>query len=302
MPVNSLNKGTDAVNDFLTFLDVEKNYSTETLKEYKYDLEMLDRFIDDKPINEYSTMEIRNFLLHLKRERHYSASSLHRKICSTRSFFKFLRQQQYISQNPAEAIESPKIARSLPKTMTVDEVSRLLNATKNERDRLIVTLLYSTGVRVSELCNINVGDVDVDQDLVHVVRGKGGKDRKIPLPPQVRLILQSYIKSTNSLKSDTPLFRNRSGGRLTARSIQRIIQKAKHTADISKKVTPHALRHAFATHLCDNDVSIRVIQELLGHSSLATTQLYTHVSLEHLRRTFNEGHPITTMDIENSAI
>ncbi|MFX0116045.1 MAG: site-specific tyrosine recombinase/integron integrase [Candidatus Hodarchaeota archaeon] len=292
-----MDKGPDAIEDFLTFLDVEKNYSGETIKEYKYDLEMLDRFIPAKPLMSYTTMEIRRFLQHLKRDRRYAAPSLHRKICSTRSFFKFLRQQNYITDNPAEVIESPKISRSLPKTLAIEDVSRLLTAAKTPRNRLVIILLYSTGVRVSELRNLSIGDIDFEQDLVHVVRGKGGKDRKVPLAPHVRSMLQDFISTLESKGPNTPLFRNRGGGRLTVRSIQRIIQKAKKNASISKKVTPHALRHAFATHLCDNNVNIRVIQELLGHSSLATTQLYTHVSLEHLRKTFNEGHPITSMDI-----
>ncbi|MHA2271843.1 MAG: site-specific tyrosine recombinase/integron integrase [Candidatus Hodarchaeales archaeon] len=292
-----MDKDINTIEDFLTFLDVERNYSGETIKEYKYDLQMLDRFIPDKRLADYSTMEIRRFLQHLKRERSYAPPSLHRKICSTRSFFKFLRQQNYILQDPTEIIESPKISRSLPKTLAVEDVSRLLDAARSGRDRLMIILLYSTGVRVSELCSLNIGDIDLEQDLVHVVRGKGGKDRKVPLAPHVRGMLTDFINTLDSKDSGAPLFRNRSNGRLTVRSVQRITQKAKKTANIPKKVTPHALRHAFATHLCDNNVNIRVIQELLGHSSLATTQLYTHVSLEHLRKTFNEGHPITTMDI-----
>ncbi|MFQ5981348.1 MAG: site-specific tyrosine recombinase/integron integrase [Candidatus Heimdallarchaeota archaeon] len=295
--MKSLDEGINTIDDFLTFLDVERNYSTETIKEYKYDLEMLNRFIPSKSLMGYSTMEIRRFLRHLKQDRSYAAPSLHRKICSARSFFKFLRQHGHISDDPTEIIESPKISRSLPKTLAVDDISRLLEATKNTRDYLIVILLYSTGVRVSELCHLSIGDIDFEQDLIHVVRGKGGKDRKVPLAPHVRDLIRAYAEKLGPPNSNLPLFRNRSDSRLTARSVQRIVRKAKLTAGISKKVTPHALRHAFATHLCDNNVNIRVIQELLGHASLATTQLYTHVSLEHLRKTFNEGHPITTMDV-----
>ncbi|MHA2233108.1 MAG: site-specific tyrosine recombinase/integron integrase [Candidatus Hodarchaeales archaeon] len=292
-----MDEGITTIEDFLTFLDVEKNYSSETIKEYKYDLEMLNRFIPSKSLMGYSTMEIRRFLQHLKQDRSYAAPSLHRKICSARSFFKFLRQHDYISDDPTEIIESPKISRSLPKTLAIDDISRLLDATKNTRDHLILILLYSTGVRVSELCNLSIGDIDFEQDLIHVVRGKGGKDRKVPLAPHVRDLIRGFVEKLGPPNSNLPLFRNRSGSRLTARSVQRIVRKAKMTAGIFKKVTPHALRHAFATHLCDNNVNIRVIQELLGHASLATTQLYTHVSLEHLRKTFNEGHPITTMDV-----
>ncbi len=290
-------KITDLINDFLTYLDVEKNYSPETIKEYKYDLEMLDRFLTDKPLITYSTMEIRKFLQHLKRDRNYAAPSVHRKICSARSFFKFLRQQNYISENPAEIIESPKIARSLPKTLTVDEVAQLVEATTSDRDRLLVIMLYSSGVRVSELCNLNFSDIDTNQEVIHVVQGKGGKDRKIPLSPHVKEHVLSFTMNSEILDPNNPVFRNRSGGRLTVRSVQRIIQKVRKNTNISKKVTPHTMRHAFATHLCDNNVNIRVIQELLGHSSLATTQLYTHISLEHLRKTFNEGHPINSMNI-----
>ncbi|MFX0124788.1 MAG: site-specific tyrosine recombinase/integron integrase [Candidatus Hodarchaeota archaeon] len=281
------------INDFLITLEIEKGYSPKTIREYSYDLKMFERFIYEKPLEETTTMDLRRFLIYLKRDKNYAARSLHRKICSLKSFFKFLKKEGLITANPTETIESPKIPKSLPKTITVEETLKLLTAPDNPRDKAILYMLYGTGMRVSELSNLNIEQIDLKDKIIHVVGGKGGKDRIIPLPNGIIKILEDYIKAREGAQDSTFIL-NRSGRRLTPRSIQRIVKKYKNAVNFSDKtLTPHTLRHAFATHLLSNAVDIRVIQELLGHASLSTTQLYTHVSLEHLRKSYDLGHPLS---------
>ncbi|MHA2244645.1 MAG: site-specific tyrosine recombinase/integron integrase [Candidatus Hodarchaeales archaeon] len=282
------------IEDFLITLEIEKGYSPKTIREYSYDLKMLERFNNSKSFKEITTTDLRQFLIHLKRDKKYSARSLHRKICSIKSFFKFLKKEGFVSLNPTDNIDSPKIPKSLPKTITVEEALKLLSAPDNPRDKAILYLLYGTGIRVSELSNLNIEHIDLKDRMIHIVGGKGNKDRIIPIPDGIIKILDCYLKNRRNDTIEKALILNRSGYRLTPRSIQRLVKKYKEEADLmDKKLTPHTLRHAFATHLLSNAVDIRVIQELLGHASLSTTQLYTHVSLEHLRRSYDLGHPLS---------
>lgn len=380
---------TDLIEDFLIYLEVEKNYSPKTIREYSYDLQLFKKSFSNqgstKKISETTTTDVRRFLFFLKRDKGYAPRSLHRKICALKSFFKFLLKLGHISINPADQIESPKIPKSLPRTISVDEVFRLLAAPGGERDasilylltnemnfpdlenginfqfdltnetmliesgdghtdslipipelflsvlqtklksnpvqengnisfitilaklatpaslrdRAILYLLYGTGLRVSELSNLNLQHIDLAQRIIHVESGKGNKDRMVPLPDLLVPILQEYLSSYSDRpdRKDSALILNRNGTRLTPRSIQRIVKKYKKLAGLDdKKLTPHTLRHAFATHLLSNEVDIRVIQELLGHASLSTTQLYTHVSLSHLRKSYDSGHPLSTQN------
>jgi len=289
------------VDDFLIWLEVEKNYSPKTIREYSYDLKMYESNLENSgskiEIEQTQTADLRKFFLHLKREKLYSPRSLHRKICSLKSFFKFLKKEGYIISNPADNIDSPKIPKSLPSTISVDEAIKLLSSPKDLRDKVILLLLYGTGLRVSELSNLNSEHVDLENRILHIVGGKGNKDRFVPLPDLIIPILEQFILSRRKDTHDPALILNRSGHRLTSRSIQRVVKKCKEDAGLSdKKVTPHTLRHAFATHLLSNAVDIRVIQELLGHASLSTTQLYTHVSLEHLRKSYDLGHPLSAQN------
>ncbi|MFW9902907.1 MAG: site-specific tyrosine recombinase/integron integrase [Candidatus Thorarchaeota archaeon] len=285
------------VNDFLITLEIEKGYSPKTIREYSYDLKMFERFNSGKSLEDTTTMDVRRFLLHLKRDKDYAPRSIHRKICSLKSFFKFLEKEGFIAINPTGNIESPKIPKSLPKTITIEETLKLLATPDNLRDKVILYLLYGTGMRVSELSNLNINQINLDVKTIHVVGGKGGKDRIIPLPNGIITILEDYIK-TRKGKTELAFIQNRFGQRLTPRSIQRIVKKYKKEANLlDKTITPHTLRHAFATHLLSNSVDIRVIQELLGHASLSTTQLYTHVSLEHIRKSYDLGHPLSKQQV-----
>ncbi|MHA1541529.1 MAG: site-specific tyrosine recombinase/integron integrase [Candidatus Hodarchaeales archaeon] len=291
------------INDFLVFLEVEKGYSEKTIREYSYDLQMFNNFTEAKPLENRTTTDLRRFFLHLKRDKSYAPRSLHRKICSLKSFYKFLKKEAFISTNPAENIESPKIPKSLPKTISIEEAFTLLNAPKNLRDRTVLYLLYGTGMRVSELSDLNIENLDLKNRLIHIIEGKGNKDRIIPLPDLIVPIIEEYLEARRKDKDASALILNRSGQRLTSRSIQRLVKKYREQANFQeKKVTPHTLRHAFATHLLANSVDIRVIQELLGHASLSTTQLYTHVSLEHLRKSYDSGHPLSGQNGNKTAI
>ena len=291
------------IDDFLVFLEVEKGYSAKTIREYSYDLQMFENFNEDKSLEKCTTTDLRRFFLHLKRDKSYAPRSLHRKICSLKSFYKFLKKEAFISANPAENIESPKIPKSLPKTITIEEAFTLLNAPKNIRDKTVLYLLYGTGMRVSELSDLNIKNLDLKNRLIRIVEGKGGKDRIIPLPDLIIPIIEEYLVSRRKDTDSPALILNRSGQRLTSRSIQRLVKKYKEQANFQeKKVTPHTLRHAFATHLLANSVDIRVIQELLGHASLSTTQLYTHVSLEHLRKSYDSGHPLSGQNGKKATI
>ncbi len=291
------------IDDYLVWLEVEKGYSPKTIREYSYDLQMFNNFNNEQSIELRTTTDLRRFFLHLKREKKYSPRSLHRKICSLKSFYKFLKKEAYISSNPAENIESPKIPKSLPKTISVEETLLLLKTPDNLRDRLILFLLYGTGMRVSELSNLDLGCIDIDNRMLRIIGGKGNKDRLIPLPDVLIPILEEYMVKRRTDVSSSALILNRSGKRLTSRSIQRLVKKYREQADLNdKKLTPHTLRHAFATHLLANAVDIRVIQELLGHASLSTTQLYTHVSLAHLRKSYDLGHPLSERNTEKAPV
>jgi len=293
------------IDDFLIFIEIEKGYSPKTIREYSYDLKMFERNLkkdgNTKNLENVTTTDLRRFFLYLKRDKSYSPRSLHRKICSLKSFYKFLKKEGMVSLNPAENIESPKIPKSLPKTISVEETFELLAKPNNIRDKAILFLLYGTGLRVSELSDLNLNHLDLDNRIIHVVGGKGNKDRIVPLPDLIIPILKESITKRVENANSTALILNRSGNRLTPRSIQRLVKKYKKEAGLEeKKVTPHTLRHAFATHLLSNAVDIRVIQELLGHASLSTTQLYTHVSLEHLRESYDLGHPLSGKNKRNT--
>ena len=212
------------VDNYLIWLEVEKGYSPKTIREYKYDLQMFNNFNNERSIEMRTTTDLRRFFLHLKREKKYSPRSLHRKICSLKSFYKFLKKEAFISSNPAENIESPKIPKSLPKTISVEDTLRFLKTPDNIRDRTILFLLYGTGMRVSELSNLNIDSVDLENRMLRVVGGKGNKDRLIPLPDVLIPIIEEYMESRRLDIKSPALILNRSGNRLTTRSIQRLVK------------------------------------------------------------------------------
>jgi integrase/recombinase XerC len=252
-------------------------------------------------IEKVDRIAIRKYLSFLHRKN--KKSSIARKISTLRSFFKYLVREQMVPSNPAKSVSTPKVEKTLPTTLTVDEAFRLMESPKSIsekssegakekglRDRAILELLYSSGLRVSELVGLNSNQLDLDLGIVRVM-GKGRKERIVPVGVKAIEVLKAYLEERGMLKGDEPIFVNSLGGRLTARSVGRLIKKYSRHSGIFRKVSPHSLRHTFATHLLDAGADIREIQEMLGHSSLSTTQRYTHVSMGKLMEVYDKAHP-----------
>ncbi len=225
-----------------------------------------------------------------------------RKLSAIRSLFRYLCREDAITRNPAEAISGPKLDRKLPQVLTADDAKRLMDYPRRPRslrDQALLETLYSSGARVSELVNLDLKDIDLDEGVATVL-GKGRKERIVPLGRPAVLALKAYVRSLPTSvsraegshdKTRAPLFRNRRGGRLTVRSVERLVANAVRDLVNFPRVTPHGLRHSFATHLLDGGVDLRAIQELLGHASLSTTQRYTHVAFDRILETYDKAHP-----------
>ena len=281
--------------EFFNSLKAEKDASPHTLTAYTNDLKEFSLFIDKKPA-EINHIDIRSYLasLHYKK---LMKSSISRKLATIRSFFKYLHREGIIKKNPAKLVSSPKVQRNLPKFLTVDEAFALMNAPKGDtfqegRDKAILELLYSSGLRVSELTLLDINDFDIKESLVRV-KGKGKKERIIPVGSKAVKALQNYLPERILIKKKSrALFLNRRGGRLTQRSVRRIVDKYSRMIALKSNISPHALRHTFATHLLHGGADLRSIQELLGHSSLSTTQKYTHVDVARLIEVYDKAHPM----------
>lgn len=245
---------------------------------------------------------IRSFLASLG-EHNYSAATMARKIATMRSFHKWLEKRGYVAANPMTLIRTPKQAKRLPKAITVEQVERLLSAPDDgdllgARDRAILETLYSTGIRVSEVVGINRGDIDLESEAV-LIRGKGRKERVIPLGSHAMRSLAHYVRmldaaglaSADPADMGRPLFVNKHGSRLSSRSVRRKVAKYLVMVGLDPDISPHTLRHSFATHLLDNGADLRAVQELLGHQSLSTTQVYTHLSNQRIREAYDRAHP-----------
>jgi len=293
-----------AVAQFLRFLAVERNASTLTVKSYREDLTALLDYAKQlygrlpEP-REVTPLDLRGYVSALH-DAGYAKTSVARRLASLRTFFKFCQRQGWADSNPARPLRNPRPDRKLPHFLTSDEVARLLEAppagaAMGLRDRAILETMYSAGLRVSEVVGLNDGDLDLENELVRV-RGKGRKERLSPLGSYaIRAIHRWTAKRTLSAKEATgraaPLFVNKFGRRLTTRSVARMLEKYIKTTGLDGRTTPHTLRHSFATHLLDRGADIRSVQELLGHKSLVTTQIYTHVSTAGLRAAYQKAHP-----------
>jgi integrase/recombinase XerC len=299
------------IEKFLEHLRVETNASVHTLRSYAADLEQFRNFllskdfsIDEKSrdisVEKVDHLAIRAYLSHLYRG--HKKSSLARKLAAQRSFFRYLVEEGLLSQNPAEIVATPKQEKPLPTFLPVDEVFSLLetpdrSTTWGARDRAILETLYSCGIRVSELTGLSEGDVDFSLGILKVY-GKGRKERIVPIGEKALAALREYLPQRDRILGSlgykgrgSPLFINGRGGRLTSRSVARILHKYILKCGLLRKVSPHALRHSFATHLLDAGADLRAIQELLGHVSLSTTQRYTHVSVDKLMEVYDRAHP-----------
>ena len=291
-------------NRFREFLKSERNYSEHTVRAYMTDLLQFSGFLREKVFNsacdefDFSSVDevaIRAFLGWLHRRKNLK-SSISRKLASIRTFFEFLLREGVVNRNSAKLVPTPRGEKKLPAFLTVDEVFTLLdteyaNSAIGYRDKTILELLYSSGLRVSELVGISLSDINLTNSLVKVL-GKGGKERIIPFGSKALNAINLYIPKRSELKPRGDfLFVNSRGGRLTSRSIARIVKRYAKMSKIPKSVSPHVLRHAFATHLLGSGADLRAIQEMLGHSSLSTTQRYTHTSIEKIMEIYDKTHP-----------
>jgi integrase/recombinase XerC len=286
------------IEDFILYLSVERNLSTHTLKAYRKDLEMFREFIvreygADASVGSVTHLVIRRYLALLHKD--HKKSSIGRKLAAIRTLYKYLLREGKVSKNPAELVSTPKKEKKVPFHLNIDEVTALVEAPRgkdilSERDRVILETLYSCGIRVSELTGLNVGDVDMERGMVRVL-GKGGKERIVPLGRHAATAISVYLGSRSCPPHDAPFLLNARGGRLTSRSVARIIDKYILKLAAMKKTSPHTLRHTFATHMLEGGADLRAIQELLGHASLSTTQKYTHVSIDRLMEVYDKAHP-----------
>ena len=284
------------IDKFMNYLKVEKNVSPHTVTNYTVDLEALGFFLGEKDVGDVDHLALRRYLAEMP-AKNYSKTTIARKLASMRSFFKFLYREGHIKSNPITAISTPKADKKLPVFLDVAKVMKLIQTPSSTsvsglRDRAILEMLYSSGIRVSELVGLDVDDVDFISGVAKVL-GKGAKERVVPVGEAALTAIRKYLGTVNAgaRVERKALYLNRSGGRLTDRSVRRIIDKHIRACSMEVRISPHSLRHSFATHLLDRGADLRSVQELLGHMNLSTTQIYTHVTTERLKAVYDKAHP-----------
>lgn len=281
------------IDKFLSYLDIEKNYSPHTTLNYSIDLNEFLEFVGENiSVKSITYLHFRRFLAHLRTHNH-KPRTLARKLSSLRSFFRFLHREGLIDENPALLVVTPKLDKPLPKFLSEKEMEALVEAPPDDteaglRDRAIMETLYSTGIRVSELVGMNEESIDPISNIAKV-EGKGKKERLVPIGDKAIEAIHGYLGMRK--KQARALFLNKRGTRLTDRSVRNIIKKYILKASLIMHVSPHMMRHSFATHMLDHGADLRSVQELLGHSNLSTTQIYTHVTTERLKKVYDQAHP-----------
>jgi integrase/recombinase XerC len=289
--------------DFIESLR-RKAASIHTIANYQIDLKDFLQFLEQKKASIESTdhLLLRDFLNYLYTERVLSKSSVSRKLACLKTFFKFMVREDRLKANPADLITSPRLPKKLPSFLGEAEAAAMIEIPKGKtlkalRDRAILELLYASGLRVSELVGLNEDEIDMKQETVRVL-GKGNKERSVPFGTFAAVALKDYISKKRSLRiklpennGDVPAFISLRGHRLSPRDVQRLVARVRLSLKTTRRVTPHTLRHSFATHLLERGADLRSIQELLGHESLSTTQKYTHVSVQHLKKEYDKAHP-----------
>lgn len=298
-----------AIDGFLRYLKIERNASELTLKSYSEDFNSLLDYLHDRvgsvpTPDQVHTAMLRGYVSYLH-ECDYAKTTMARRLASLRSFFRFCQREQLVSTNPAKALRTPRTGRKLPHFLTTEQIIKLLEAPPaNEpeglRDRAILETMYSAGLRVAELVGLNLESWDRDANILRVL-GKGRKERIAPVGRHASKALDRWLEvrepnPDGSEDDQQALFLNRFGERLTTRSIGRMLEKYLKLTGLDRQTTPHTLRHTFATHLLDGGADLRSVQELLGHKSLTTTQIYTHVSTRRLKDTYEKAHPHATQN------
>ncbi len=289
------------IAEFLAYLRHEKNASPHTVDAYARDLAQVAAYLKDREVrwDRAANVVLRGFLaeLHEKKRR---KSTIGRKLAALRSFYDYCVRTKKLAANPAKVLATPRQDRRVPSFLTEDETAALLDLPRSTkpldlRDRAILELFYATGIRVSELVGIEAADIHLGERLVRV-KGKGKKERIVPFGRKAREALEAYSRARAGLVAggrpgEAAFFVNYRGGRLTTRSVQRMVRKYIRRTAVARKISPHSLRHSFASHLLGHGADLRVIQELLGHASLATTEKYTHVDLQQLLSVYKKSHP-----------
>jgi integrase/recombinase XerD len=296
------------IDSFLNYLRVEKGFSVNTTSAYANDLNQLATFAEDSAAkkgiktpawNAFDRPAMLSYLLNLK-ERGYAVTTVARKVAAAKSFFGFLTAEGKIKADPMENISSPKVGKALPDTLTVSQVRALIEqpakstAPEAKRDRAMLELLYASGMRVSELVGLNLSDIDTKNGFVRPF-GKGKKERMVPVYPQAAQSVEIYTREVRPhfvhSSEEKALFVNQRGERLTRQGLWQILKGYAKNIGLEKQVKPHTLRHSFATHMLNGGADLRSVQELLGHANISTTQIYTHLTSDHIRQAYDKAHP-----------
>ena len=295
------------IKSFLSYLRVEKGFSNNTTMAYDNDLNQLAKFAGEAAGKKgvmpgwesFNRQDMLSYLLNLK-ERNYAVTTVARKVAAAKSFFGFLTSEGKLKSNPMDNISSPKVGKALPDTLSLTQVRELLaqpakeNTPEAKRDKAMLELLYASGMRVSELVNLNLADIDTGSGFVRPF-GKGKKERMVPVYPGAAASVEEYVKDVRPRfvhnGAEKALFVNQRGERLTRQGLWQILKGYARTAGMEHRVTPHTLRHSFATHMLNGGADLRSVQELLGHANISTTQIYTHLTSDHIRQAYDRAHP-----------
>lgn len=280
------------IEKFVRYLEIEKNYSTHTILNYRLDLNDFLKFLGETPVESVDYLLLRKYLAVLK-EKKLGSRSMARHLSALRSFFKFLIREGFLKTNPILSVSSPKLDKHLPQFLTEEEVTRLIESSlaKDEmglRDRAILETFYSTGMRISELVSLSQEDLDFIGGVVKL-KGKGKKERIAPIGDKAISSLRDYLEKRK--KQTSAVFLNKRGTRITDRGVRNIVGKYLKLSGMKQGVSPHTLRHSFATHLLNRGADLRTVQELLGHANLSSTQIYTHLTTEKLKSVYDKAHP-----------
>ena len=297
----------EEIDDFLNYLSVERGFSDNTRLAYKNDLYQLADFVEKEAARRglppswesFSRQDTLSYMLDLK-ERNYAATTVARKVAAAKSFFSFMVSEGKLKNNPTQDVPSPRIGKSLPKPLSVNQVRLLLEqptklaTPEAKRDKAMLELLYASGMRVSELVSLNLNDVDIEGGFVRCF-GKGHKERQIPIHPQAASAVKEYLEQARPRlsynKGEKALFVNPRCNRLTRQGFWQKLKEYAKSAKLGADITPHTLRHSFATHMLSGGADLRYVQEMLGHANISTTQVYTHLTTEHIRRSYDKSHP-----------